>query len=388
MDQSVDEEFRTSRPDLERRLREGIEIDKSHRTLLNMAVFPFTRRTQRKDTSLATLTGFEFVRGSPLAELGIPNFDFLLFRPPDNRENATALLGEVKSSISSLGGVVNEIQQKAAEAAKRINYVKEAYLELPASDQVRVEHVAMVSSGDSSAMVNAVADQEGGIVVWHGSPAGSPVLRIAEPPNFPQRHTMLHGSKELNDVLKGRGFATNRKCFEVWPNSHPVSRLRSLISSANPTEDGYVIREGVLQVNLSSVDLFYLGAAAIGTQVKSLIDLGLRVGFIQAGEASGEFEFTLKTRNPSSLERDMEKKWIEYAITDRRETERNRRVEELREVLLRKKAAHPELSEFDTSNRASTQHTAGVPPREWLLTEEMDLGSFPSVATEPTFHQP
>jgi len=351
--EATDAEFNARRSEEERKLRDGIESDRSHRGLLNMAVFPFTRRRSRPEASLVGSTGFEFVRGSPLDELGVRNFDFLLFRPGDGNRQASAICGEVKSAVPRPAGLVKEIKEKAKVAQQNLDYVRRSYLQIGVKDPVGHEFVAMVNSADALSVVNAVVEDGGGIIVWHGVSVGPSVLRLADPPRrFPRRHTMLHWSKALNDALSG--FPTNRRCFEVWPNSHPVSRMKSLVSSANPSEDSYVLRKGVLEQNLRQVDFFYMNDVEVQQEVDSILALGTKVGFIQPATLVGEFSFALKTRNPASLEKDLENRWVSYTLTEKHASMLEEKVQELRGRLLAEKAKHPELHAFEDKDGFAT----------------------------------
>jgi len=51
-------------------LREEIDTQRQHRKLISYSIFPFAEGNP---------AGYKFIRSEPLEELGVPNFDFLLW---------------------------------------------------------------------------------------------------------------------------------------------------------------------------------------------------------------------------------------------------------------------------------------------------------------------
>ena len=91
-------DLKNKRQEFEKNVVEQIEVDQAHRSLLNMCVYPFT------NSGIMYKTGFFFLRASPLYELGLENFDFLLFN--NHTKVPIAIFGECKGSFSNANNVL------------------------------------------------------------------------------------------------------------------------------------------------------------------------------------------------------------------------------------------------------------------------------------------
>jgi hypothetical protein len=149
----VNQEFTQRRDEFVLDKQRKLELDKWHRNILNSCIFPFT------EAGMVTKVGYHFIRGSPLYELGVPNFDFLLYNPT----KAIAILGEAKGQLSDEGEVVTQTKERVRNVTANSDYVKKTYLN---SNSANHDFVIGVQWADANRLAKCVARRGGGIVVW------------------------------------------------------------------------------------------------------------------------------------------------------------------------------------------------------------------------------
>ena len=88
-----------------RDIEAGIEDDRRHREVLNLALNLFANAASRPYK-----LGYRFVHGSPLLELGVPNFDVLVANV--EAEEPIVILGEAKGSVSGPARVVAQTRER------------------------------------------------------------------------------------------------------------------------------------------------------------------------------------------------------------------------------------------------------------------------------------
>lgn len=304
-EKEIRNEFKQNPPVLREQKATGIGLEKRHRTILNLAVFPFTGGQPG-----ATL-GYDFVRGSPLAELGVPNFDFLLFKQ-DPRGSVT-IFGEGKGSISDPPEVIRQTIERREIALQHIDYVKAKYLNLPVESILTKEFVLVCPSTECNEVVRAVEKSDPKLIVWHAPLAGDQILKLVVPSDSaPEHHRMLHGDKELNILLQKAHSSSGS--FDLWPKMHPALKLGATYRRLERDQEDYPIVTRDIVKDVVASDMFYLTEQEQEQQVSEIIDLGLKVGFLRPVQNGAAYRVGSPRDRKSTIEERAIAHWIDWSL--------------------------------------------------------------------------
>lgn len=287
------------------RLQDYIQKEREHRKLLNLCVFPFTATPSPSD--------FKFVRADPLTELDLPNFDFLLWN-----FDGQAIFGEVKANVRQGPiSLINEVEEQIEVVEDNEEYIIENYL----GEELRnIEYVLATYSSDAREITQKVISEGADIVTWSVHQMDK---RISVNTEFPEeipddeeleeaRRRILHSKHELNGTLEEA--RTAEGSFNVFPNSDPVTKLRTLVTAR-------INDEGFCFVNTDEVrsavceDLFYYDEGKAEEFADEIIELGQEIDFLKEYD-DHEADYKLKSRytNSKGLETTIERKWIQHQI--------------------------------------------------------------------------
>lgn len=318
-----------------------IENERSHQALLNLAVHPFVEGSiSGKTQSL----GYRFVRGSPLSEFDVPNFDALIAKLLPREKPIILIACEVKASVGRPRQVVNAILEKGKALEDRMGFVVETYLRQSKSRPVVFEKVVMVESVNANTMVQAVVSAGANIRVWHGPLAGTETLSLAAPPNgTPNRNKYLHSEPQLNNVLNK--LPSLRRTFDIWPKSHPLMQLGALLASAHPVGSSMVVREDQVQAVLSH-DMFYLTTQERSETARRLLEIGTRIEFLEPTGVKGEFKVVSRGLRRDSLDRTLQEKWIRWRLRQDFEEVLAQRKGELQEAFRKDRAKYKSIDDY------------------------------------------
>ncbi len=334
----VKEDFNRKKEFSEKKYKNGIEEDRAHRAILNACVSPFHEKG-----SLINL-GYRFIYASPLFELGIPNFDFLLYKKKDKKN--LLIVGEAKGSVSNPRAIVSEAEQRKKAFEENIDYVKRNYLHLDKDAKVVTDYVIAVPSQLSPEILNAVISNNGGFIVWHTPPAGKQILSIAFPPDKidePIRKTMLHKEAKLNEKIQET--PTNHRAFNIFPQVHLISGLRMLITASSPGDTGLIVKEKTLKEDLEN-DMFYLSKDQISKKAKEIIEKGVEIGFLELEEKKGYFRIKARGQKARTLEKPLEEKWIRHKLTFESKEIEQKAIEDLQSKYIKEQKKQRKVHDF------------------------------------------
>lgn len=119
----------------------------------------------------------------------------------------------------------------------------------------------------------------------------------------------------------------------MFPQSHPVAKLKKVISAAPIGSSNLVFNKTRLQ-DIFKNDMYYLDGGQIEEQTKLILDLGVKIGFIQEETTPGEYKITSRARQPNNLESDLIEKWIRLKIEEEKEQEIGKRMEAIKQDLI------------------------------------------------------
>lgn len=152
----VRSEYRKGRKGNVERYTLAIERQDEHDDLVNLCVHPFI-----ETAFMPTKLGYNFLRADPLLELGVRNFDFLVYKADAKRP--IAIFGEVKTSITNSAELVRELKEKSGVVESNLGYVKKDYLK--SSQDPLLEVVLAVPSRSSIEAYNAISNSNEPIIL-------------------------------------------------------------------------------------------------------------------------------------------------------------------------------------------------------------------------------
>jgi len=314
------------------RLRSATEDERAHRDLFNLCVFPFTERQKAYRE-----TRYQYLRAAPLLELGLKNFDFLLYRTDPRRGYAT-IFGETKSSFSNPASIVQEVREKIIQVQSNLEYIKREYLQIREGTAIHLEYVIAVYSMDAQNILNAVSNSGGGIIVWQAPRAGVDELGLVMPPRaLPNRQTMVPAFQELRRTLLR--IPSSRACFGVLPQSHPLLQLQTLLSASD-------LEKKIARPRLISVlqtDLFWLPISDIETKADEILSLGERIGFLAHEDGSNDYHILSIGYKRAVIEKTLEEKWYNFRASALEEEEYEKIIDALQSNFEHKRDAKPTL---------------------------------------------
>jgi hypothetical protein len=314
-------------------IENGIETARRHRGIVNACVFPFTRSRGH----LRSETGYEFIRASPLYELGLENSDFLLFKSEGRRK--IAVIGEAKGTVSSPESVVSEARSRLATAKGNLDHIKINYLKIPKDETVHLEYVLAVPINSGNDVLNSIIDTGGGLITWSIPLAGDAEIRLAFPPKSLadgiERKSMMHLDHKLNEALSG-GTPSDRNEFSMFPQMHGYLELMALLRITKREGSKAIVTKDALRSLLSS-ELFYMDDDYRERKADSIVADGLDVGFLDVMPGQGVYKTVALGRNLNVLEDTLKKKWIARQLVRKEEQHIQLKVAELQDEFKSKK---------------------------------------------------
>lgn len=318
-------------------LRKGVENERKHRAVLNTCMFPFT------EAGSLSRTGYRFIRASPLAEYGLPNTDFLLFK--NSERFKCAVFGECKSSTASAMEVVNQMRDRIRVAEENRERIVSEYLKIEDADSVFFEAVIAAPPTDAHQVQNKVIETGGKIIVWSAETAPQASLSLCEPLRrdyhirsldsselVVRRASMLHRDRELNRSLADT-VNSNSTFINTFPKTHRVLELLALVRVAFPGERGLMVTKAKLREYLES-DLFYMPTEYIDKLADAIVEDGVTIGALEFQSSENAFRVVASGTSRSSLGQSIEKKWVDHQLDTMRERERQEMLLSLQQELL------------------------------------------------------
>jgi hypothetical protein len=338
-------ELTKDRENFERAQRTDIESQRRHRQILNSCIYPFNQDGPLRDT------GYEFIRASPLCELGAKNVDFLLYKRSDRLP--VAIFGECKGDVKRVATEVADTRKKIDVIKQNVDHIKQKYLELPVESEVLFEYVVAVPVNLAHEFHNQVLDTGGGVIVWKVNLTSDPKLTmesglsLTAPPRSSELDVgdMMHREKSLNTALLD-GVATVGKFLNVFPQSHSFLELTCLVCASVPGISGLIVRPDFLRNDLLAQELFYLDSADIDEKAKQIIDNGIKIGAIEWSDVEQAYRLKSNSTKSAKIEEMIETKWISHAFTVEMEGRKKAGIIALQEEFRRKFGEQKSISQF------------------------------------------
>lgn len=297
-------------------LRSEIDIQRQHRKLISYSIFPFIQESPG---------GYKFFTAEPLEELGVKNFDFLLWNL-----NGSVIFGEAKSSIpGSAESVVNQLEERKKVAKEHKEYIEDEYL---GSDIGHMEFVVSTYVAHGDKIAKAVAENGAKFITWVVDAHSDTLwIRQAKPSSFPDnleadepdamleelddRHT--HDVAALNGKLDR--VKTSIGQADVLPTSIIVDRLRVVVQSRRVEGRHPCVDRSDIEKYVSNSALNY-SEERVTSIVTDLIEAGKRINFLSEwDDKRADLKVVSNYTAKDDLERVLEKKWIDWRIDDMKE---------------------------------------------------------------------
>jgi len=298
------------------RLQDHIQKEKEHRKLLNLCVFPFNNEPSP--------AGFKFVRADPLVELnddtgeeddGFKNFDFMLWD-----FDGQAIFGDAKANINQgAESLLNEIEEQIEIVEENRDYIIENYI---GKDPDHIDYVLATFAGDSNDITRKAISGGYEVITWaihqmDKNISVNTVLPRSE--EIPEGETIddvrlrvRHSKHELNEALEH--VETRDGSFNVFPESHPVTKLR-VLNAARISEDGYCFVNVADVQEIVESELIYLDEESCREVTENIIDKGCEIDYLTDFE-DHEADFKIKSRYTHSdgLSKTLERKWCQHQV--------------------------------------------------------------------------
>ena len=291
--------------------REDIDVQRQHRKLISYSIFPFVQERP---------AGYKFFTAEPLEELGVPNFDFLLWNL-----DGSVIFGEAKSSIpASAERVVNQLEERKKVAEDHRSYIEENYL---GSEINHMEFVVSTYVNHGDKIAKAIIEEGAGFITWvvdgyldmlwvrQARPSSFPDNLEAEEPDtmlqeLDRRHT--HDVSSLNNELDR--VTTSLGQADVLPTAIIVDQLRVVVQARRVEGRHPCIDRSDLEKYVSGSSLNYT-AERTATIVDNLIEAGKRIDFLSNwDDERADLKIVSNYTAKDDLESVLEEKWIDWRI--------------------------------------------------------------------------
>jgi hypothetical protein len=297
-------------------LREEIDVQRQHRKLISYSIFPFVQERP---------AGYKFFTAEPLEELGVSNFDFLLWNL-----DGSVIFGEAKSSIpASAETVVNQLEERKEIAEDHQSYIEENYL---GSEINHMEFVVSTYVNHGDKISKAIIEEGAEFITWVVDAYYDTLwVRQARPTSFPdnleaeepdamlqeleRRHT--HDVSSLNGELDR--VTTSLGQTDVLPTAIIVDQLRVVVQARRVEGRHPCIDRSDLAKYVSNSLLNYT-EKRMEAIVDDLIEAGKRIDFLSDwDDERADLKLVSNYTAKDDLERVLEEKWIDWRIEDMRD---------------------------------------------------------------------
>ncbi len=225
----VDELARKLLPQVEERLRKGHEQQEVHDSILDICASAFG-----PEGPLSGEVGYRSLSTEPLVELGVPNFDLLIY---DSTRKA-AIFVEVKSSITKPRAAISQVYEAIDELEKQLGYLQEQI-----GDEIsKMEYVICTPSEEESKLVRELVRQENEgeidstsvplLKVWRVDRFKGQTLSLvpaiaSRGRDIDSQHRDRNLTRLLADGVKIEEAEVN---VAAYPSSHPLRHARRAIA--------------------------------------------------------------------------------------------------------------------------------------------------------------
>jgi hypothetical protein len=320
-------------------LREEIGVQRQHRKLISYSIFPFVQERP---------AGYKFFTAEPLEELGVPNFDFLLWNL-----DGSVIFGEAKSSIpASAETVVNQLEERKEIAEDHKEYIEEEYI---GGEIDHMEFVVSTYVNHGDKIAKAIIEEGAEFVTWVVDAYHDELwIRQARPTSFPdnleaddpdamlqeldRRHT--HDVSALNGELDR--VTTSLGQADVLPTAIIVDQLRVVVQARRVEGRHPCVDRADVETYVSNSSLNYSEERVSGI-VDDLIEAGKRINFLaEWDDERADLKVVSNYTAKDDLEQVLEDKWIDWRVEGMKDGLREECEERITAELGRQK----QLNEF------------------------------------------
>lgn len=325
--QNIDSQF-SDESALTKKKSRGILEDRYHKEVLNACIFPFVQ-----EGTLTQNLDYDYLRSSPLSELGVKNVDFLIA----SKSKGLAIFGEAKGTVTDPSIIISEYKKRIKIIEKNLDHVKKIFPELSS-----IEYVLGVKSIDAVEMSKAILRSNADIVLWQVGGWDDQLLSLVVPAtdDSSQRKRIIHSDNDLNKSLTKVPTSTEFKTF--FHESHPVTKMALLATVDKGKREQFSFNDFKLLV---SEELDNTSESEIDEITKEIIDNGINIGFVRETE-DGDYKIQSRFKNSGDRYEELKKKWISYKIKMDKENAIQKSLSELQKEFLQKKPSLDKFNQF------------------------------------------
>ncbi len=133
--------------------------------------------------------------------------------------------------------------------------------------------------------------------------------------------------------------------FDFFPQSHTVRKLKALLSCSHTTPQGLIVPNSKLSLFLK-FQLFYLDDNQRNSEVARITQEAERIGFATRILDKPELKILSTRKKIPSLERDLDRMWIEAGLKGDRERDIQEAIKKLRADILKEQEKRPSILSY------------------------------------------
>ena len=274
---------------------------------MNACIFPFSQDDSFKEY------GYSFLRASPLNELGVPNFDFILI---DENDPLSIMFGESKSQINDPDKILKEFDIRIKVINERKDYIGKNYVSNISFDE---EFVLGTYFTEASKMAKSIMRKNRDFKVWSLGQLpnhDSPIMKLEIPyddSNSKKSTKMKHNKKEFNKKISN-SIKTSYSFKSMYLESHPFAKLSIIIMIEK--DGNYFTFDDILDFVRREFD-YINDSSIIFRETNRILELAEKIGFIEPvkdNNGNNKFKIISKYQDIEYQERDLKNKWINFSI--------------------------------------------------------------------------
>ena len=277
-----------------------IKQETYHKDILNACLFPFVQQGRITENF-----DYKYIRSSPLAELDLPNVDFLIASEIDQ----TLIFGEAKGSATAPNNIITEYKKRIHTIEENFEYIQTEYLEGEKTYEYEYEYVLGIPSDDAPETLKIIHRSNANIILWQVNSMDDKTLSLAVPDtDDPQQlYRFMHNNNELNKTLKRVPTSTGFKTF--FNESHLVLKMNLLITIGKRLEN-FSLDD--VKINVRK-ELNNTNEEEIYKTSQEIVDCAMDIGFIKLLD-NETYKIQSRHKDSGFRHKELRSKWVTRKI--------------------------------------------------------------------------
>jgi hypothetical protein len=155
---------------------------------------------------------------------------------------------------------------------------------------------------------------------------------------------LRHEHTDLNSELPR--YSSSTECFDLFPNSHPVTKMRSLITARHKEGGQCFVNDGDLWGTIQE-SLFYLSDERKRETKENVIESATSIEFLREAESEEkDYKIVSRYTHSDGLEKTLERKWIDSKVAERKDQIRQHCRETILDAILSETQAQRTILDY------------------------------------------